>query len=93
MQNVGLLIDETRDRLDGGTVTVVIRELAGVDSIKVEADGLLPNRKYEVLAFREGGKRQLIADLQANEKGKGTITAQFRFFRVGFSYVKVLNIF
>ena len=88
-QNVGLLIDETREQVDGGTVTIVVRELVGVDSVEVEADGLQANRKYELFAFREGGRRQLIADFQTDEKGKGTIAAQFKFFHAGFADVRV----
>ena len=88
-QNVGLFIDETRDRVDGGSVTTVIRELVGVDSIQVSGDHLQPNRKYDVFAFRENGRRQLIADFQTDEKGSGTITAQLKFLHVGLADVSV----
>lgn len=88
-QNVGLRIDSTRYRVDSGTVTIVVRELVGVDSVEVEGEGLQKNHDYKVFAIRENGSRQLIADFRTDEKGKGNITAQLKFFAVGLSAVHV----
>lgn len=65
------------------------RELIGVDSVGVEAEGLTPGAKYQVYAVKLDGTRQLIAELTADPKGKGAVDPLLKFFAAGFVRVEV----
>ncbi len=67
----------------------MLRELVGVDSVEVEADGLTPGAKYNVCAVKVDSTRQLIADFRAGEKGKDSVSHQPKFFDIGFTRVEV----
>jgi YVTN family beta-propeller protein len=89
-QNVGLRIEEQKITVvGGGEATVILRELIGVDSVEVDATGLTPGAKYNVYAVKADGTRQLIGDLKADEKGKGSIDPLLKFFDAGFTRFEV----
>lgn len=90
MQNVGLRVEEQKTIIaGGGEATIVLRELVGVDSVDVTAEGLTPNAKYNVFAVKPDGTRLLIGDFKADEKGKGSVNPQLKFFDAGFTRVEV----
>ena len=89
-QNVNLKITSQKVTVAGsGEAEVVVRELDGVDSIDVDAKGLIAGAKYKVLAVSAAGAQQVIADFKADATGKGKINPNVKFFDAGYTRVVV----
>ena len=89
-QNVNLRVVTMKQAIpSGGKAEIVVRELMGVDSVGVSADGLSSGAKYQVFVVTAGGARQLVADFKADAAGKGQANPQLKYFDVGGTSVAV----
>lgn len=89
-QNVGLRITSTSAAVaGGGEADIVVRELQGVDSINVEAKGLVAGTTYQVIALGAAGTQQVIADFKAGPDGNGKANPMIKFFDAGLTGVRV----
>ena len=89
-QNVNLRIRSTNLTVaGGGEAEVVMRELQGVDSVDVQAKGLVVAQTYRVFALLASGGQQFIADFKADAKGMGQVNPLLKFFDAGLSGVLI----
>ena len=89
-QNVGLRITANSAAVaGGGAAEVVVRELQGVDSIGVDAKGLVAGKTYQVVVLGAAGARQVVADFKAGADGKGSANPMLKFFDAGLTGVLV----
>lgn len=89
-QNINLKITSQKITVAGsGEAEVVVRELDGVDSVDVDAKGLIAGAKYKVLAVSASGAQQVIADFKADATGKGKVNPNVKFFDAGYTSVVV----
>ena len=89
-QNVNLRIRSTKLIIaGGGEAEVVTRELQGVDSVDVQAKGLVAGQTYRVFALSASGAQQFIADFKADAKGMGQVNPLLKFFDAGLTGVLI----
>ena len=89
-QNVNLRIRSTKLIIaGGGEAEVVMRELQGVDSVDVQAKGLVVGQTYRVFASSASGAQQFIADFKADANGKGQVNPLLKFFDAGLTGVLI----